>query len=224
MASTNTGGGTLSRLASLAIGAGKKAEDEEDKDKKAKGKKAEDEEEPDDKKAEEEEEEHDDTDEKTKKKSKAKAKDDEECAEDDDGDEYDKDKKGKKAKAEKDKDEDHDDSDEKGTKKKAAASERRRIRNILTSEEAALSRAHYANALYIATETDMDEKTAIGMLRCMPVSGGDVDPPQPRQQARERLSQTPNPEVGSDAGDDGKGPTLAQKIIAAGAKRRGETA
>lgn len=218
MSTTSVAGGqqsTLARIAALAVGAKKSKAEDDDKDKKTKAaddddtdtKAADDDDDKKPKAADDADEEDDD--------AKASDSDDENCEDDDS-------KKSKKKAKAGPKDEDHDDDDEKGSKK-ARVQERNRIKAILTSEFASASAAHYANALYIATETDMDAKAAIGMLRCMPVAAEEKPTDDPRETARERMHKTPSPAVGSDAGSSGTGPTLAQQIVAAGKKRRGET-
>lgn len=196
-----SGSGALAKLARLAVGAGKKVEDDKEKEKEA-------------------EKDKEEKDAKDEKDDKAEEEKDDDKAEDDSDEE-----EGK----EKDDDEeaqgkgdDGDDEKDKKSKKAARMSERARIRRILTSKHAMLSEQHYANAAYIAFETNMNSSEAIGMLRCMPVTEPAPAAQQQRDPLRQRMDQTPQPRVASD-GNTGNGPDLASQIIAAGKKRRNET-
>jgi hypothetical protein len=190
--SGNAAASPFARIASLAMGAKKKAE--EDEDMKKDGEEcAEDEDKKDDDKA-----------------DKGGDEDDAKAAEDDEDD-----KKKDDETAEDDEDDDKKDK----ANKKARRAERARIASIVTSPAAQLSEAHFAQAAYLAFETDLDSKACIGMLQCMPAPDAQTKS-SGRQAAQERLDQTPNPRVSDDAKEGG--PDLAAQIVAAGKKRRGE--
>jgi hypothetical protein len=183
----------FARIASLAMGAKKKAE--EDEDMKKDGEEcAEDEDKKDDDKA-----------------DKGGDEDDAKAAEDDEDD--------KKKDDEKAAEDDEDDDKKDKANKKARRAERARIASIVTSPAAQLSEAHFAQAAYLAFETDLDSKACIGMLQCMPAPAAQTKS-SGRQAAQERIDQTPNPRVSDDAKEGG--PDLAAQIVAAGKKRRGE--
>ena len=186
----------------------------------------------------------DDKDDRNKSKSKAEDKDDDE---DDkkDKDKKDEDAKSKKAKAEdgdkdddddkkKKKDDDQDDDKAKGKKakasddeddesdassKKARARERGRIRAILTSDA---GQTDPVAAAHVALDTAMPRAEAIGMLTAMSVSRAASGGSAPaRAGLGDRMGGVKNPDVGADAGQSG-GPSMADRIIAAGKKARGE--
>lgn len=212
MATTRVSSGgsqsAFARIASLAVGSKKKAEDDEDM------KKAEDKDDDEDEKASDKDDDGSDNDEK-KGKKKAKAaddKDDENCAEDDD-------KKDDDKASEKDDDEDEDDGAKKKAVRSARVSERRRISAILTSSHAMASEQHYANAAYLAFETEMSSSEAIGMLMCMPVAAPADSGKSKSNAARERLANTPNPKITNEGETK---VSLADQIVLAGKKRRGE--
>jgi hypothetical protein len=202
--SGNAASGPFARIASLALGAKKKAEEDEDM-KKDDGECAE----------EKDEGETDDDEKGSKKGKKAKAdeedgdgEDDEEASEKDDEDE----------KASED---DEDEKDDKKGKKAARRAERQRIASIITSPAAQRSQAHLENAMYLAFNTDMNAKEAVGMLMCMSAPK-EEKASSDRSDARKRLDSTPNPSVADESQASG-GPNLAAQIIAAGKKRRGES-
>ncbi|WP_024340992.1 hypothetical protein [Bradyrhizobium japonicum] len=196
---------TLARMASLALGTAKKAEDENDKK---------------DVKSESDDEDKEDD----KKDAKSEDKKDDEGAEDGGDDEDMSEDEDENDKAEKDGD-DESDEDDKADKKARAARrrERGRIASIITSKAAQRSSSHYAMAVNLALNTQMNRGEAIALLGGMPDVPAAAEPPKPASQAaRERLNGAPNPDVGSGDGGDGKGPNLAAQIVAAGKKRRGE--
>jgi hypothetical protein len=206
-----TGGAPVSPFAHLAsrlnltgtTAAAKKAEDDE-KDKKD---------------AKNEDDERGDEDDKEKKeaaKKKAKEEKEEEDA-----------KKAKEAADKKKAADDEKDKDEKDDEKnsKARAAERSRIKLIVDSLEAAESDDALHLALDLALNTDQDTSICLVNLRAFnravrkapkaEISGA------ARDQLRERMAVSPKPDIGVD-GDGGREPTLAEKIIMAGKKRRGE--
>lgn len=176
------------------------------------------------------------------KKSKAKGEGEDDKEEDEEGD----DKKGDDAKGkskskkaeggdEKKKDEDEGDDDAKASDdddetddqdmsaRSARARERRRIRAIMVS---ASGRADPIAAAHLAMDTSMPRAQAIGLLTAMQ-AGREGAPaaaaPSAREGLRSRMDSVPNPAVGADAeGGKGSGPSLADRIVAAGKKRRGE--
>lgn len=160
-----------------------------------------------------------DEDDKAKKKVKRKGKkpedgDDEDPVSDDDDDDQDVDE------ADDDGDEESDEDDKKNKRTAAARGrERGRIAAIITSKAAQRSDVHRSMAMSLALSTELTRAEAIVVLSQTPApdlakSGA--------QAARQRLGTAPNPDVGTGDGGNGSGPTLAQQIIAAGKKRRGE--
>jgi hypothetical protein len=170
------------------------------------------------------------------KKSKAedddKKKDDDEDkskkskAEDDDKKKDDDEDKSKKSKAEdedeekdKDKDKDKDKSkksedDDEEPEARSRASERARIKAIIESEP---GQANVEAAYELAVNSDLPAANAIAILKSVgPKSSavaGDAS-------LRERMAGTQQPDIGaSDARPD---PNLAERIVIAGKKRRGE--
>lgn len=129
-----------------------------------------------------------------------------------------KDEDAKKGKKSEDGDDDTDrDDDAEPDARAARARERGRVRAILLSEPGKLNPAA---AAHLATGTSMSRRQAIEMLSAMqagatPAAGG------PRDQLRDRMNNAPNPDVGA-GGPDGSGATLADRIVLAGKKRRGE--
>lgn len=168
---------------------------------------------------------------------KAEDEDDDDKASDDeeDADDGKAKKKGKKARTDdrddrdddpdRDDEEDGDDEDDENDKKDRKASaargrERGRIAAIINSRAAQRSDVHRAMAMSLALTTELTRAEAIIVLNQTPApdlaKGG-------AKTARQRLNSAPNPDVGSgDGGGNGSGPTLAQQIILAGKKRRGE--
>ncbi|WP_050044798.1 hypothetical protein [Bradyrhizobium sp. LTSP849] len=166
-------------------------------------KKAEEDDENEDDKAEDEE------DGKAKKKGKARSKDNDDDVDPDSDDDEELD----------DDDADDEDEDDKKDKKASAARgrERGRISAIINSRAAQRSDTHRAMAMNLALSTELTRAEAIIVLNQTPA------PAKPAgQAARDRLNTAPNPDVGSGDGGNGSGPTLAQQVIAAGKKRRGE--
>jgi murein DD-endopeptidase MepM/ murein hydrolase activator NlpD len=207
--------------ARLNLTSAKKAEDDEDKKKDAKA-----------------DDEGDDSKDKAKKSKKAKNEDDErgdeeeklsaEKEEEDDGDKED--KKSKKSKSKSKASDDDKKDDDKDDKKEARAAERERIREIVDSKEAAASNDALFYALDLALNTDQDASTALVGLRAFNRALGAAEAAvqkiatasvSTRGALAQRMSQSPNPDLGVD-GSGGSEPTLAEKIIMAGKKRRGE--
>ena len=123
--------------------------------------------------------------------------------------------KSKKSKAKADDDED----DTSASAKVIRAQERSRIRAILVSEA---GQADPVAAAHIALDTDMPRDQAVGMLAAMSVSRAASGGPTPaRAGLGNRMSEVPNPTVGADGGSS-TGPSMADQIVAAGKKRRGE--
>jgi hypothetical protein len=198
----------------------KRAEDEE---KKRAAKAAEDDKKDDDKKDDD-------------KKSKKSRNEDDERGDDDDT--KDKDNDHKDSKAEKPKEEPDDDNDKKGKKSKKAENdkddgphslawheayaiarknERERISSIVFSP-AGLRNPEAAWRM--ALESDMPADHVLAILASFaPAPQGSRK--ESADSLRERMSNTKQPDIGADA-DSGEGPTLAEKIILAGRRRRGE--
>jgi hypothetical protein len=178
-----------------------KAEDDKKDDDDEKKSKAEDDkkDDEDEKKSKAEDDKKDDEDEK-----KSKAEDDKKDDEDE--------KKSKKSKS--------DDGDGDDPEARIRASERARIRAIAESEA---GRANPDAAYELAIGTDMPAATAIALLRSI----GPKSQPSSRESLRERMAETPQPDIG--AGDANAAPApgdrkaLAAAIVQAGKKRRGET-
>ena len=199
------------------LGRSAAASDDDDKDDKNKSKS----------KSEEKDDDEDDKKDKDKKDDDAKGKS-KSKAENDDEDDKDDDKKKKKdddedddkAKSKKDaKGKAEDDDDTSASVKAARARERGRIRAILVSEA---GQADPVAAAHIALDTDMPRDQAIGMLAAMSVSRAALGGSAPsRAGLGDRMSDIPNPTVGADGGSSA-GPTMAERIIAAGKKARGE--
>lgn len=147
-------------------------------------------------------------------------------AEDQDGDgKTDDEPKGKKAKKASDEDEDADqadEDDENDTDAKAARGrERRRIRAILVSEP---GKANPVAAAHLATGTSMPRNQAIEMLAAMQAGSTQAAagpaPAASRDTLRTRMAEVPNANVGTE--EDRPAPNLADQIVAAGKRRRGE--
>lgn len=209
--------GALARIAAIALGSKSKAEEDDEKKKDAKKKKASDK---DDDGSDNDEMEGED------KKDDADAEDKKDDDKAEDGD----DEEESAAK-----DEDHDDDDEDGepdkkgkkkTEHSARMNERARIRKIIGHQFALASDQHRVSAYYFAFETNMSANAVIGILAGLPVVEGKQESKQSQKttqaSARERMETTPNPKVKSDASGSTGGPSLAQQIVAAGKKRRGE--
>jgi hypothetical protein len=214
-------GGSASAFEHLAarlnLTSAKKAEDDEENKKKnakaddddSKAKKS---------KADGDREDHHDEDD-NEKKSKAE----EPKKEDDDGDKDDKKSKKSKSKAADDDKKD----DDKDDKKEARAAERKRIADIILSPEANASNACYQAAVRLALKSNMAADEALAILWAFELSAVPAQAPAPKDNSQrdalaQRMAQSPKPDIGVDGGDGGSEPTLAQKIILAGRKRRGE--
>jgi hypothetical protein len=190
----------LARIAALARGnkAAKKAEDDK-KDEKDADKGGDD----DDAKAEDKEDDDD-------KASDKNPDEEEKCEEDDDS-------------AAEDDDEEDDDKKKKDSKKAAKAarlSERARIKKILGCKGA---QANPDGAFAAAFDTNMSASEAVAILNMMGSSNTAAEEANAgtRETMRQRLEQTPSPTVGSGDASTQQ-PDLANAIIAAGKKRRGE--
>jgi hypothetical protein len=199
--------------ARLNLTSAKKAEDDEDKKKDAKA-----------------DDEGDDSKDKAKKSKKAEGdKDDSDSDKDvakadsdgDDDDEKPAPRSKKKSKASED---DKDDKDDNEDKKEARAAERERIAAIILSPEANASNACFKAAVRLALKSNM---TADEVLSILELNAPSAETPAPKKDTSardtlaQRMSQSPNPDLGVD-GSGGSEPTLAEKIIMAGKKRRGE--
>jgi hypothetical protein len=205
---------TFQHLAArLNLTAAKKAEDDEDKKKDAKA----------DEKAEGDREDHKDEDDDDK---KAKAEKKDEDGDNDEGDDKKKSKKSKSKAADDDKkDDDKDDKKEARAVDRRSGSllERERIAEIILSPEANASNACYLAAVRLALKSNMtaDEVLAILELNAVPAQAPAPKDTSARDTLAQRMAASPKPDIGVD-GDGGSEPTLAQKIILAGKKRRGE--
>jgi hypothetical protein len=211
-----------SPFAHLARNAPKAAEDDKDEDKEkdaAKDDGEEDDEEDDDKKTK-----------KSKKAKKAKADDDDDGdsddsdadASEDDDDEGDKKKSSKKSKKAEDGDDDSDrDDDDDADARAARARERGRIKAIVTSGAGMLNPV---GAMELACGTSMSRRQAIGMLQAMGAPA--AAEPRSTDALRNRMSGVETPDIG--AGDTaapavaGSAKAIADAIVVAGKKRRGE--
>ena len=156
-----------------------------------------------------------------KKAKKAKATDDDEkkpAAEEGDDDEGMKGKAKSKGKAKADDEDEDDEDDEKKPEARAARSrERARIKAILVSEP---GRANPVAAAHLATGTSMPRGQAIEMLAAMQAGQPALAAEPKRDDLRSRMSEVPNPSVGSEGARPA--PNLAEQIVAADKKRRGE--
>lgn len=141
--------------------------------------------------------------------------------------EEDAEKKGK-AKGKKKADDGDDEPEARGARR-----ERARIREIINSKEADASNESLLFALDIALNTDQPVSSALVALRAhnrsmkavaetmkAATAAAAAAGTSQRKALQERMADTPNPPVDADAAIDA--PTLAQQIIAAGKKRRGE--
>jgi hypothetical protein len=148
---------------------------------------------------------------KTKKAKKAKKAeeddDDADAAEDDEED-------GDEDMSEGDDDSDKDD-DAKAATRAARARERGRITAIVTSKA---GKANPVAAMEIACATSMSRRQAIGLLQAM---GAPAASAKSSDSLRSRMANEAQPDVGSGDGEQ-VAPNLAQQIILAGKKRRGE--
>jgi hypothetical protein len=152
------------------------------------------------------------------KAKKAKAEDSEDDAEGDDKDKEKDSKKSKKSKAADDEDGDDDtdrEDDDKPEARAARARERGRIQAIVLSDA---GKANPVAAMQLACGTSMSRKQAINMLAAF----GPAAVSAPRDGLRDRMALVPQPAVG--AGGEQPAANLAQQIILAGAKARGESA
>lgn len=176
-----------------------KAEDGgDDKDKKenAKAKKAED-----DKKEEEAQAKKAEEDKKKEDEAKAKKAEEDKKKEDD----------AKAKKAEEDGKDKKDDD-----KAQARADERKRIRTIVLSDP---GKELPVAAMHMALETDLSADNAIGTLSAM-LADKTASGSNRRAGLHEKMASTDQPDVGNGGG--GSEPNLAQQIVLAGKKRRGE--
>jgi hypothetical protein len=148
--------------------------------------------------------------------------DDVDTDEDDDEVEPKKGKKGKKAKkAEKpdadDEDADGDDDGNEEAEEKGRKAERARWTSVMQHPSAGGGRV--ATACTFLATTDLTAKQIVNLLKTTPehnATGG-----RGRLADRMERVRTPNP-GGNGGGDGGKGPTMAEQIVLAGKKRRGE--
>lgn len=149
-------------------------------------------------------------------KAKKKAEEDDDKKKDDEA------KAKKKAEDKKDKNDDESDQDDEkdASARSARARERGRISAILLSDA---GKANPVAAAHIAVMTSMPRGSAIGMLVAM----GAAAPTAPaaaaepvRDPLRSRMAEVPTPAVGSDGSRSA--PSMAEQIVLAGKKRRGE--
>jgi hypothetical protein len=126
------------------------------------------------------------------------------------------DKKKEDAKKKGDGDDESDREDDEEPEARAArARERGRIAAILSSEA---GNANPIAAAHIATGTSIPRSQAIEMVHAM----GPAAEPAPRgDPLRERMASTPRPDIG--AGEERPAANLAQMIVVADKKARGET-
>jgi hypothetical protein len=150
--------------------------------------------------------------------------DDEDDDQDDDQDEADdesgdgKKTKKKKSKAKKKAEDDSDDSDDKKPDARAArAREKARIRAIVTSDAGL---RFPSAALQIALGGSTPRHAAVQMLAAMTKDAAPASA-SGRDSLRDRMAGERSPEVGS-GGDERPAANLAQMILAADRKRRGE--
>lgn len=143
---------------------------------------------------------------KTKTK-KDKAKKDDDTNDEDDGDEPDDDDEGDRR------------DDTKSKARAARGRERGRIRAILTS---AAGKQNPVAAAELATGTSMPRQQAVAMLMAIGPAAEAAPAPAARDALRERMAKVDVPNVG--ASDDKPNPNLAQQIVLAGKKARGEAA
>lgn len=191
---------------------GKKAEDEGDDEEEAKSKKAKDGD--DEEKSESEDDEEASKSKKSKSKSKAKSKKsksekDEDDDEDDDDDDQDDDEDG-------DDDSDREDDDDPDARH-ARARERGRIKAIMLSD---VGKRNPAAAAHLATGTSMSRKQVIQTLAAMEAAMPQGSSGGGRESLRNRMTGVKDPALG--AGGESAAPNLAQQIVQAGKKARGE--
>ena len=144
---------------------------------------------------------------------------------DDKSDDDDKKAKGKKAKAEDEDDSEMEDEEDDKDARAARARERSRIRAILVSEPGI---ANPVAAAHLATGTAMPRGQAIEMLAAMQALSTTMHVEQPgaaaaeprRDNLRDRMAEVPNPVVGAEG--TRTAPSMAEQIVLAGKKRRGE--
>lgn len=183
---------------------GKKAEGEDDdEDSKSKSKKAEDED--DEKKSEETDDDEEASKSKKSKSKKSKAK----KAEDDGDDDDEEDEDG-------DDDSDREDDDDPDARH-ARARERGRIKAILLSD---VGKRNPAAAAHLATGTSMSRKQVIQTLAAMEAAMPQAASGAGRESLRNRMTTVKDPALG--AGGETVAPNLAQQIVQAGKKARGE--
>jgi hypothetical protein len=152
-------------------------------------------------------------------KDKPKSEDDKDKpkSEDDDKDKPKSEDDKDKPKSE-DGDDESDEEDKANAKlRQARARERGRILSIMTSDAGL---ANPEAAARLATKTELSRSEAISMLHAV---GPAASAAEPRKDAlRDRMSNERQPEIGAGDGDQKPAGNLAQMIVAADKKRRGE--
>jgi hypothetical protein len=148
-----------------------------------------------------------------KKDAKAAESEDDENKDEDDAGKA----KGKRAKADGDDDSDEEDEDD---AKASAARRRERARcAAIFAEPAAATRPDMA--AYFAFGTTMPRSAAINALKAV-VAGHSEPAPKSRGGLSDRMAKTPSPNVGTEPTQPTGSASLAQQIVAAGKKARGE--
>jgi hypothetical protein len=149
------------------------------------------------------------------KKDDAKAEGSDEDEADEEGDDARK-ANGKKAKAEGDDESDEKDEDD----AKASAARRRERARCAAIFGVAAAGTRPDMAAYFAFGTNMPRSAAVNALKA--VVAGQPEPAKARGGLSSRMANTPSPNVGAEPAQPSGSASLAQQIVAAGKKARGE--